>query len=291
MRFQPFGPAIRLFPAAKKAAANPACVFANPVSAHTPVRADMAAEEQAHARWGSMWDAGIEPGQAFDAKVPGPCLLNEIKSGRVPEGRALVPGCGRGYDVFALASDKRHVLGVDLAEKAVEAARALNDACEAPENASFSVGNFFELPVPPAVLDGGGAAIPALSAGYDFIYDYTFLCALHPSVREGWAAKMAKLVKPGGVLLTLVFPICEKEGGPPFAMSLELVEALLMRGEQAGQWEKLELGVLPPELCHRGRDGSTASGEQFGSSAKSLITPETAPKGAVYSGIGRWRRV
>lgn len=241
----------------------------------------MAAEEQAHTRWATMWDAGIEPGQAFDVKTPSPCLLNEIKNGRVPEGRALVPGCGRGYDVFALASPTRHVLGLDLAEKAVDAARALNDTCAAPENASFRVGNFFELALPPAV--------PGQQAGYTFIYDYTFLCALHPSVRQMWASKMGELVSPGGLLLTLVFPICDKEGGPPFAMSLELVEELLTTGEQAGKWEKLELGILPPELCHRGRDG-TDSSESFGKSEKSLITPETAPKGAVFSGIGRWKR-
>eukprot|EP00605_Chrysophyceae_sp_TOSAG23-4_P000068 GSChrysophyteH1.ASY1.ANO1.70.1 assembled CDS len=236
----------------------------------------MSAEERAHPRWAEIWNGGLEPGQAFDAKTPSPCLVNEIKNGRIPNGKALVPGCGRGYDVLALATKERKVLGIDLAEKAVEAASKLNDTCEYRENASFEVGDvslFFAL---------------SETSSYDFIYDYTFLCALHPSVQQQWATKMTELVRPGGLLLTLVFPICEKDGGPPYAMSLELVERLLTTGEMTGKWHKEKLEILPPELSHRGRDGTS---DKFGANEKSLITPETMPKGAVYSGIGRWVRV
>eukprot|EP00606_Chrysophyceae_sp_TOSAG23-5_P000489 GSChrysophyteH2.ASY1.ANO1.469.1 assembled CDS len=138
----------------------------------------MSAEERAHPRWAEIWNGGLEPGQAFDAKTPSPCLVNEIKNGRIPNGKALVPGCGRGYDVLALATKERKVLGIDLAEKAVEAASKLNDTCEYRENASFEVGDFFAL---------------SETSSYDFIYDYTFLCALHPSVQQQWATKMTEL--------------------------------------------------------------------------------------------------
>lgn len=40
-----------------------------------------------------------------------PALLKLIAEGKIPNGRALVPGCGRGYDVVALASDKRIATG------------------------------------------------------------------------------------------------------------------------------------------------------------------------------------
>jgi hypothetical protein len=60
---------------------------------------------------------------------------------------------------------------------------------------------------------------------FDFIYDYTFLCALDLELRDQWAQKMADLVRPGGELMTLIFPISEtKEGGPPFKVSLKLVK-------------------------------------------------------------------
>lgn len=40
-----------------------------------------------------------------------PALLKLIAEGKIPNGRALVPGCGRGYDVVALASQKRIATG------------------------------------------------------------------------------------------------------------------------------------------------------------------------------------
>jgi hypothetical protein len=89
-------------------------------------------------------------------------------------------------------------------------------------------------------------------AKFDFIYDYTFLCALDPSIRTLWASKMADLIKPGGELLTLIFPISEiKEGGPPFKVSLEAVKNLLT---PVG-FESFQLELLPSDLCHEGRDG------------------------------------
>jgi len=59
-------------------------------------------------------------------------------------------------------------------------------------------------------------------------YDYTFLCALNPSVHGAWASKMAGLVKEGGELLTLIFPIRETHSNvPPFRVSLDLYKELL----------------------------------------------------------------
>ena len=166
-------------------------------------------------RWIDMWDGGLLPGQAFDACAASPLLLQYIAENKIPHGKALVPGCGRGYDVTALADEHRYVLGLDIAPKAVEAARIRldvlsSDECKYKPNAHFSTTSFFEL----NEQDGL----------YDFIYDYTFLCALHPSVRPMWAQKMSRLVRADGVLLTLIFPIREMDDhGPPYAVSLDLV--------------------------------------------------------------------
>lgn len=37
-----------------------------------------------------------------------------------------------------------------------------------------------------------------------------FFCALHPEMRGRWAATWARLIRPGGRLVTLVFPIGEE---------------------------------------------------------------------------------
>jgi len=167
-------------------------------------------------RWIDMWDGGLQPGQAFDACAASPLLLQYISENKIPAGKALVPGCGRGYDVTALADEHRYVLGLDIAPKAIEAARdrldkLSSDDCKCKPNAHFATTSFFSLPEQDSSL-------------YDFIYDYTFLCALHPSVRTMWAHKMSRLVRPDGVLLTLIFPIREMDDdGPPYAVSLDLV--------------------------------------------------------------------
>jgi cyclopropane fatty-acyl-phospholipid synthase-like methyltransferase len=47
-------------------------------------------------------------------------LLKE-KANLIPnDGNVLVPGCGRGYDVFLLASPERKVVGLDLSETCIQ---------------------------------------------------------------------------------------------------------------------------------------------------------------------------
>ena len=215
--------------------------------------------ERTHPRWNSVWNAGISVGQAFDTGTPSPALIEELRRGRVPKGRALVPGCGRGYDVYALASPDRQVIGIELADGAIEAATncPTKDSCVDLSNAIFTKGDFFQLDE---------------LKKFDFIYDYTFLCALDPSIRNDWARKMGSLLTPGGILMTLIFPIVEeKEGGPPFKVNLKLLEELLL----PQGFEKLECRLLPPELCHPGRGDGNSNG----------------PVSGALSGIGRWKKL
>lgn len=65
-------------------------------------------------RWPSdMWSKGLKPGEAFDAEKSAPALHELIASDKLPTtGVALVPGCGRGYDVLALSTPERKAVGV-----------------------------------------------------------------------------------------------------------------------------------------------------------------------------------
>ena len=74
--------------------------------------------------WESMWGAGLNPGDAFDATRVEPAFESLIGTGTLPTGRACVPGCGRGYAVAALASDERHVTGLEVSKTAKAAADA-----------------------------------------------------------------------------------------------------------------------------------------------------------------------
>lgn len=48
-----------------------------------------------------------------------------------------------------------------------------------------------------------------------------FLCAMEPRLRPDWAARYANIINKDGVLITLMFPLDDHEGGPPFALSVE----------------------------------------------------------------------
>jgi len=198
--------------------------------------------------WEDMWqrDGGLKPGQAFDAKGSSKVLLQVLNSKPAPPAgaSALVPGCGRGYDVIEMAKIGYAAVGLDIAPTAVESATRYNQETLAaaglerwPGSAAFSTDDFFDL--------------EPTGGGFDLIYDYTFLCAIDPSMREKWASCMRKLIKPqGGELITLIFPLGDYAGGPPHAMSKELVSSLLVpQGFEATYMEPAD-----PSLSHPGRE-------------------------------------
>lgn len=170
--------------------------------------------------WEALWQAGVARGSRFDLNGPHRALGAAIAAGHVPAGRALVPGCGRGWDVAALAGPERAVVGLELSPTAAAEARQYISE-ERPDVAPYCTivnGDFF-------TYDGAFTAI----------FDTTFLCALLPSRRGEWAAQMHRLLQPGGVLLCGVFPLRmwpigtpeDATVGPPFLLTRELYGELL----------------------------------------------------------------
>lgn len=69
---------------------------------------------------------------------------------------------------------------------------------------------------------------------------HRFFVAIPPAKRPDWGRQMTKLVKPGGYLITLVFPIVPyKDFGPPFYVRTEHYDKVLGEG-----WEKV-LDIVP----------------------------------------------
>ena len=172
--------------------------------------------------------------------------MKYVNENRIPNGKVLVPGCGRAYDIVALASPMREVLGIDISDIAVQAAKSWLSQQSLPTNYKYEVKlqNFFDIS--PASQEDK----------FDFIYDYTFFCALDPSIRDLWGMQMSKLCKQGGELFTLVFPLVDKPNGPPFGVSFEAYKKAL----EPNGFECLELEMLPDELCHPDREGKSAVG-------------------------------
>ena len=184
--------------------------------------------------WEKAWAEGRT---GWDAGAAAPSLVELVERGVLPNGRALVPGCGAGYDVFALASPERRVTGLDIAPSARTRFESLREELGVPaEQATLVTADFF-------AFDDGP---------FDLVYDYTFLCALDPSVRPQWARRMAELLAPRGEIVTLIFPATEAPPfgqGPPFDVRPEVVRALL---EPLG-FEAIEMA--PARRSHPGREG------------------------------------
>ncbi|CAG8571883.1 3983_t:CDS:2 [Ambispora gerdemannii] len=158
--------------------------------------------------WKSFWQDEMTP---WDKGGVSPALIELVveKGFKLPDGRGLVPGCGRGYDVFYLANERRHILGLDLSEVAIELCKQRKK--ELGINSSivdFQTGDFFTFEIP--------------KGGFQIVYDYTFLCALDPSIRPEWANRTAELISPGGILIALMYPLNEREDGPPFTLSKQM---------------------------------------------------------------------
>ncbi|KAL0054204.1 hypothetical protein WJX82_005368 [Trebouxia sp. C0006] len=195
-------------------------------------------------RWNNIWEAGLEPGQAFDASATSPALLALIEQGKleVRGKKVLVPGCGRGYDVIDFAKQGAlSVKGMELVPEASAAAQAYVNQSELDhiqrERTEVVTGDFFEITARHA---------------YDIGYDYTFFCAMEPAMRKKWAQAWSSWLQPGGELITLMFPV-ESEGreGPPWPVPVELYDNTL----KPEGFNRTYLEQVPPEQCHKGREG------------------------------------
>ncbi|KAJ6631225.1 S-adenosyl-L-methionine-dependent methyltransferase [Mycena sp. CBHHK59/15] len=170
--------------------------------------------------WDKAWSQNITPWDAGDIQPP---LREVLTSGEVEfptSGRALVPGCGSGYDALYIASElNMDTIAIDISPTAVDRA---SKYVPVGLKAHFEVRDFFSFEVPE-------------DEKFDLIYDYAFFVAIPVSRRQEWGRQMISLLKPGGYLITLVFPLDdETDVGPPWFVRPEhYVEWL------GDKWEKV----------------------------------------------------
>ena len=138
-----------------------------------------------------------------------------------PPGRAIVLGCGRGYEVIALAKLGFAVVGVDFAPEAIAAATTL--AQDALSQDAFSptqgmTAEFWQQDIFELLPDG--------AQQFDLVLEHTCFCALNPQRRAAYGELVAQLVRPQGHFLGLFWPH-DRPGGPPFGSTLAEIRALL----------------------------------------------------------------
>ena len=148
--------------------------------------------------WETRYRDGVTPWDA--GRVP-LGLVNWLKT-QPPGRRVLVPGCGSGYEVQHFAEHGDDVLGIDFSVPALERARKLA--------LPVRQADFFALDEP----------------AFDVVYERTFLCALPRQRWPDWSARIALLVRPGGLLAGFFF-FDDNERGPPFGIAMARLHELL----------------------------------------------------------------
>lgn len=143
----------------------------------------------------------------WDLGAPSPVLRAALDLGLLgPPGHVLVPGAGNGHDALLLARQGHTVTAVDFASSPVA---HLRDAA-AREN----------LPVTALQQDVFTLA-DGPAARFDAAFEYTCFVAIDPARRDDYVRMLTHVVRPGGRLLFLAFPIGRTAPGPPHGLTLE----------------------------------------------------------------------
>ncbi|MBK1827150.1 methyltransferase domain-containing protein [Haloferula rosea] len=171
--------------------------------------------------WDGRWRAGETPWDKGEAAPPLLEALEDAENGPfLRSARVLVPGCGSGHDVRALARVGAEVTGLDLSAKAIEVARGIKSV----GGESYVCANLFDWQSEP----------------FDAVWEHTCFCAIDPSDRGDYAEAVAGLIRPGGRLIG-VFYLDPKDpdGGPPHGARKEEIARHLE------PWFTLERGSVP----------------------------------------------
>lgn len=200
----------------------------------------MVAKVSGMTNWDERYRLGDTP---WEKGEPAPPLLELLELLGVEcfgEGPVLVPGCGLGHDVRALASNGLPVVGLDLSELAVKRARDM----PVVHGETYEIGDF---------LDHAWR----VGRNYTAIWEHTCFCAIDPNQRENYAASVADLLGEGGILAGVFFLTPHDPGeeavGPPFPTSLEELEKWF------SPWFERIHGWVP-QRAYPGREGREWTG-------------------------------
>lgn len=173
----------------------------------------------------NYWQNRYDQGQTgWDRGEASPALRHWLESSQLKPCRILVPGCGRGHEVVALAAAGFDVTAIDFAPSAIEALHSQLDARGL--KATLVQADLFDYqPTQP----------------FDAVYEQTCLCAIKPKQREAYEQQLAGWLKSGGKLYAL-FMQSGSQDGPPFPCPPEAMQSLFA----AERWKwPVELTPIP----------------------------------------------
>ena len=188
--------------------------------------------------WEEQYRTGDTP---WDKGAPAPPLLEWLDNpAHRFDGRVLVPGCGLGHDVRAVAAtgQAEEVCGLDISPAALTAARRMPVA----GSETYAEADLFALPT-------------EWRGRFDWVFEHTCFCAIDPARRADYVRAVAGVLRAGGQLLAIFYlqPWASGEprppgGGPPFGVEVRELDALF-----AGAFETVE--EWTPTRAYKGREG------------------------------------
>jgi SAM-dependent methyltransferase len=148
----------------------------------------------------SSWEDAYKTVPPWDVGRPQPAFVELVRAGELGKDKVLDVGCGTGENALYLASNGFSVIGVDLSNRAIAAARA--KAAERRLKVDFQIGNALSLDFKNGVFDN--------------VIDSGLFHTFPDNDRPSYAREIARVLAPRGKYFMLCFS--EKEptdwGGP-----------------------------------------------------------------------------
>ncbi|NOZ04408.1 MAG: methyltransferase domain-containing protein [FCB group bacterium] len=178
-----------------------------------------------------FWEEKYQSGKAYwDLGGPTP-VFEELAAG-LNNGRVCIIGSGRGYDAIVFAKRGLEVTIVDFAPSAIEAAE--REARKAGVTIIARQMDLFYLP-------------GEYSDEFDYVIEQTCFCAIDPGRRREYENVVWRILKTGGKLIGLWFPIDKNHSseGPPWSVSVAEIKRLFGKRWELEREEFPELSIKP----------------------------------------------
>jgi len=151
------------------------------------------------------WEADyLHGGDGWDLGGPNPVFRTLLANRQLSPGRMLVVCAGRGHDAREFARHGYQVTAVDFSPSA---AREMIRLAETSTPMEILQQDLFTLP-------------QELNGTFDYVLEYTCYCAIDPKRRIEFVDLVTRLLRPGGIYISLAFPLTQQKGGPPFTVTV-----------------------------------------------------------------------
>jgi methyl halide transferase len=162
------------------------------------------------------WDKRYISGNSgWDLNTPTPAFSDILKENKIIQpGKLIILGAGKCFDAVEAARSGYDVTAVEFSQSAAEFGMKLAEREKA--KVQFVIEDFFNLP-------------DQYINVYDVVYDYVTYCAINPGRREEYAKLVKSFLKQGGKFVIILFPVEDRQGGPPFGLNQNETESVFSK--------------------------------------------------------------